>query len=166
MRASRGRAGFTYIELMVTLAVIMVLASAALPVYRWDQKRRLENHLRVNLRMMRDAIDQYNKYMQEGLIVSTDVEQCASPENLRTCYPLTLEELVEGVEVGDPESPESETVKFLQRLPIDPFTGEARWGIRSYQDDWDSKSWGGENVYDVYSLSELRALDGTYYRDW
>jgi general secretion pathway protein G len=166
MRAHRGRAGFTYIELMVTLAVIMVLASAALPVYRWDEKRRRENHLRVHLRTMRDAIDQYNKYMQEGLIVSQDVEQCASPENLRTCYPRTLEELVEGVEVGDPESPESETVKFLLRIPVDPFTEEARWGIRSYQDDWDSKSWGGENVFDVYSLSELRALDGTYYRDW
>ena len=113
-----------------------------------------------------DAIDQYNKYVQEGLIVPDDVEQCASPENPRTCYPQTLEDLVEGVEVGDPESLETETVIFLRRIPVDPFTGEAEWGLRSYQDDWDSKSWGGENIYDVYSLSPLKALDGTYYSEW
>ena len=77
-----------------------------------------------------------------------------------------LESLVEGVDIGDPESIESRTVTFLQRIPIDPFTEEAEWGLRSYQDDFDSKNWGGENVYDVYSLSELRALDGTYYKEW
>ena len=71
-----------------------------------------------------------------------------------------------GVEISDPESPESKKVAFLQRIPVDPMTGEAEWGKRSYQDDWDSDSWGGENVYDVYSLSEVRALDGSYYKDW
>ena len=74
--------------------------------------------------------------------------------------------MVEGVEVGDPDSPDVEIVQFLREIPIDPFTGRADWGQRSYQDDWDSTSWGGENVYDVYSLSEIRALDGTYYKDW
>jgi general secretion pathway protein G len=166
MRKRIGTSGFTYIELMAALAVIMVLAAATIPVYRWNEKRRRENHLRVHLQTIRGAIDQYNRYVQEGLIVPQDVQQCASPENLRTCYPLTLEDLVEGVEVGDPESSESETVIFLRRIPVDPFTEEARWGLRSYQDDWDSQSWGGENVYDVYSLSRLQALDGTYYRDW
>jgi general secretion pathway protein G len=68
------------------------------------------------------------------------------------------------VDVGDPTDPD--TLKFLQRIPVDPFTGTAEWGLRSYQDDWDSRSWGGENIYDVYSLSDLQALDGTFYRDW
>lgn len=166
MRRKDAAPGFTYIELMVALAVVMILAAAAIPVFRWDEKRRREGHLRTHLATMRAAIDQYNRYVQEGLIVPTDVEQCASPENLRTCYPQSLEDLVEGVEVGDPESPDTQTVKFLQRIPVDPFTGEAVWGKRSYQDDWDSNSWGGENVFDVYSLSELVALDGTYYKDW
>jgi len=166
MRRKIGTLGFTYIELMAALAVVMVLAAAAIPVFRWDEKRRREGHLRSHLATMRAAIDQYNKYVQEGLIVATDVQQCASPENPRTCFPQSLEDLVKGVEVGDPESPDTKTVIFLQRIPADPFTEEARWGIRSYQDDWDSNSWGGENVYDVYSLSDLRALDGTYYKDW
>ena len=88
----------------------------------------------------------------------TDVEQMG--------YPKDLEELVEGVEIGDPQSPESKTMKFLREIPEDPITGIAEWGYRSYQDDWDSTDWGGENVYDVYSLSDLRALDGSYYSEW
>ena len=158
--------GFSYIELLVAAAVLLVLAGTMIPVARWDQKRRMEGRLHVQLQTMRDAIDQYNKYMAEGLIQSTDVEQCALPIDPSTCFPLTLDDLVDGVDVGDPQSPNSKIVKFLQRIPIDPFTGEADWGKRSYQDDWDAKSWGGENVYDVYSLSDMRALDGTYYADW
>ncbi len=95
---------------------------------------------------MRVAIDLYKKYSDEGLIQQSDVEQLG--------YPRSLDELSEGVEVGDPQSPERKRLKFLPRIPVDPFLGEARWGQRSYQDDWDSRSWGGENVYDVYSLSE------------
>ena len=79
---------------------------------------------------------------------------------------LKIEELVEGVQVGDPNSPESTYVQFLQRIPADPMTGRDEWGLRSYQDDWDSTDWGGENVYDVYSLSRAIALDGTYYAEW
>ena len=70
------------------------------------------------------------------------------------------------MDVSDPTSPEAKTVRFLQRMPVDPMTGETDWGWRSYQDDWDSDSWGGENIYDIYSLSPVRALDGTYYREW
>lgn len=155
-RASEG--GFSYIELIVALTVLAVLASAAVPLLRWQQKRRMEARLEVTLRMVRDAIDQYKKYSDEGLIVQSDVEQMG--------YPLTLEELVEGVDVGDPASATSTTIKFLQRMPVDPFSGTTEWGLRSYQDEWDSDSWGGENVYDVYSLAPGRALDGSYYRDW
>ena len=150
--------GLTYIELLVVMSVLVVLASVALPLQRWTQKRRDEVRLHTSLRMMRVAIDQYKKYSDEGQIQQKDVEQLG--------YPRTLDELAEGVEIGDPQSPERRTVKFLVRIPVDPFTGEAEWGLRSYQDDWDSTSWGGENVYDVYSLSRGTALDGTRYEDW
>jgi general secretion pathway protein G len=153
-----GQRGFSFIELLVTMLVLSVLASAAIPLARWDEKRRRENRLRVSLKTMRSAIDLYKKYSDEGLIIASDVDQRG--------YPLTLEELVEGVEVGVAGAPDSRTIRFLSRLPVDPFTEEDRWGMRSYQDDWDSDSWGGENVYDVYSLSPMRALDDTQYRDW
>jgi len=156
--ALRRDAGLTYIELLVAVVILGILASAAIPVYRWDEKRRREEHLRMTLEMMRNAIDLYKKYSDEGMIVQSDVEQLG--------YPRDLEELVEGVQVGDPTSPESTYVQFLQRVPVDPITGEDDWGMRSYQDDWDSTSWGGENVYDVYSLADGRALDGTEYGEW
>jgi len=158
LRRSRNQRGFSYIELLVTASVLLILASAVIPLARWDDKRRREGRLRVTLVQVRHAIDQYHKYVEEGLIIQTDVEQMG--------YPLTLEELFEGIEVADPLSPESTMVRFLQRMPIDPITDEPEWGLRSYQDDWDSKSWGGENIYDVYSLSEITALDGTYYNEW
>jgi general secretion pathway protein G len=156
--AGRGQRGLTFVELLTALAVLVVLAGAAIPVLRWNEKRRLEVHLRGELQTMRDAIDQYHKYAIRGLIQQTDVDQMN--------FPRRLEELVEGVDVGDPSSPTPKTIKFLTRIPVDPMTGEAEWGIRSYQDDFDSDSWGEENVYDVYSLSDGVALDGTYYKDW
>lgn len=155
---SGDRRGLTYIELLVALFVLIVLAGAAMPMLHWDEKRRREKQLRMALQTMRDAIDQYKRLADEGFIVQTDVEQMG--------YPETLDALIEGIEVGTPGSPEAKTVVFLYKLPVDPFTEKAEWGLRSYQDDWDSTSWGGENVYDVYSLSDLTALDGTSYRDW
>ncbi len=157
-RAAGRSRGVTFIELLVAITVLLALAAAAIPLARWNEKRRREVELRGYLQMMRDAIEQHKKYSDQGLIRQTDIDQIG--------YPRTLEELVEGVEVGDPQSPESKTVQFLARLPVDPLTEKAEWGLRSYQDDWDSDSWGGENVYDVYSLAPGRALDGTYYRDW
>jgi general secretion pathway protein G len=165
-RSVRPEGGFSYLELVVACGVLAVLSTALIPLARWEEKRRLEDRLRLELRAMRDALDQYNKYMTEGLIEPHDVEQCAVPALRDTCWPLTLEELVEGVEVGDPQSPDRKIVKFLRRIPVDPMTGEAVWGLRSYQDPWDSDSWGGENVYDVYSLSRVQALDGTFYDEW
>jgi general secretion pathway protein G len=156
--ACRRARGLTYIELLVALSVLAVLASVALPLQRWTQRRRDEARLHTSLRIMRVAIDQYKKYSDEGLIQQKDVEQLG--------YPRKLEDLAEGVEVGDPQSPDRRRLKFLPRIPVDPFTGEARWGLRSYQDDWDARSWGGGNVYDVYSLSRGTALDGTAYQDW
>jgi len=136
----------------------MVLVSVAIPLARWDEKRRREVELRFELRMMRDAIDEYRKAADEGRIQQKDVDQ--------RHLPLDLDELVEGVDVVDPATGTTHKVHYLQRIPVDPFTVEAEWGKRSYQDDWDATSWGGENVYDVYSLFEGKALDGTYYKDW
>ena len=154
---TRGR-GLTYLELLVALAVILVLATAIIPLSRWNEKRRREIWLKSSQVTMRGAIDLYNDYASQGLIIQEDVEQMF--------YPPSLEDLVEGIDVGDPTSPETTHVQFLREIPEDPFTGEAEWGMRSYQDDWDSDSWGRENLYDVYSLSTMEALDGTYYKDW
>ena len=154
---SNGR-GLTYLELLVALAVILVLATAIIPLSRWNEKRRREVWLRSSLVTMRSAIDLYHDYASQGLIIQEDVEQMY--------YPPSLEDLVDGIDVGDPTSPETTHVQFLREIPVDPFTGEAEWGMRSYQDDWDSDSWGRENLYDVYSLSTMEALDGTFYKDW
>lgn len=154
----RRQAGLTLIEIIAAIAILGILATVAIPVARWDHKRRKEKQLKVHLHQMRQAIDLYRSYVLDGKIVQEDVEQEG--------WPLDLEELVEGVEVGEPESPNRAVTTFLREIPVDPFTGEAEWGMRSYQDEWDARSWGGENVYDVYSLSPGRALDGTYYSEW
>lgn len=153
-----GQSGLTTVELLAALGVLLVLVSIALPLKRWDEKRRREAELRVDLRMMREAIDQYKKAFDEGRIQLKDVDQRG--------FPLELDELVDGVDVADPLKGTTRKVRFLQFIPVDPFTGEAEWGKRSYQDDWDATSWGGENVWDVYCLFPGKALDGTYYTDW
>ena len=154
----RRQRGLTTVELLAALGVLLVLASIAIPLKRWDEKRRREDYLRMTLQSVRDAIDQYKKMVDEGRIQQKDVDQRG--------YPRDLDELVEGVDVVDPATGEQHKMRFLHQVPEDPFTGEAEWGLRSYQDDWDSTSWGGENVWDIYSLSEGKALDGTYYKDW
>jgi general secretion pathway protein G len=152
------QSGLTTVELLVALAALIVLVSVAVPLARWDEKRRREVELRWELRMMREAIDEYKKAADDGRIQQKDVDQ--------RHLPLDLDELVNGVDVIDPATGLTRKTSFLQRIPVDPFTTEAEWGMRSYQDDWDATSWGGENLYDVYSLSDGKALDGTYYRDW
>lgn len=154
----RRQRGLTFIEVLTAAAILVILAGIAMPTLRWEEKRRKEVQLKMSLETMRTAIDQYKKYFDEGRIQQSDVEQMG--------YPLSLEELLEGVELTGEESVSQKEIKFLRRIPVDPFTGEATWGMRSYQDDFDSDSWGGENVYDVYSLSDRKALDGTYYKDW
>ena len=152
------QSGLTTVELLSALAVLMVLVSVAIPLARWDDKRRREVELRLELHMMRDAIDEYRKAADEGRIQQKDVEQ--------RHLPLDLSELADGVDVIDPATGTTQKVHYLNRIPVDPFTAEAEWGKRSYQDDWDATSWGGENLFDVYSLFEGKALDGTYYKDW
>ena len=147
-------AGFTILELMVAVSILLVLATMALPVAQVKIKRQKEQELRRSLREIRTAIDRYKDAADQGLIaVDVDTEG----------YPPTLETLVEGVELaGKPDR----RVRFLRRIPRDPFTNSTLWGMRGVQDSPDSRSWNGENVFDVYSRSNGIALDGTYYHDW
>ena len=150
--------GFTFIELLVTVGVLMVLASAALPLARVTMKRQREAELRKVLREMRTAIDRF-KDMADAQMISP-MEVPFGSEG----YPKSLAQLVDGVAKNNDAS--GTKTKFLRRIPIDPMTGEAEWGMRSYQDRPDASTWGGQNVYDVYSKSTGVALDGTKYKDW
>ena len=150
----RSRAGFTMAELVMVTAILSILAAVALPAVKFAAKRTKEAELRQALRTMRFAIDDFKRYSDAGLI----------PIDLGTDgYPADLETLIEGVDlVGQVDR----KVRFLRRLPIDPMTGEAEWGLRSYQDEPDSTSWGGENIYDVHSLSDGVGLNGIPYLEW
>jgi general secretion pathway protein G len=146
--------GFSLIELIIVAALLSILAMVALPTGKYVIKRQKEMELRQTLRQMRFAIDEFKRYSDAGLI-----EQELATDG----YPSELEQLYEGVElVGQV----GQRAKFLRRLPVDPMTGETEWGLRSYQDDWDSETWGGENVFDVYSLSEGMGLNGIPYAQW
>lgn len=150
----RTQSGFTLAELVMVAALMVTLASVTLPVVKYTSKRTKEMELRQALRQMRQAIDEHKRYSDLGLI----------PVDLGTQgYPAELEVLVEGVDVVGQVDKKA---KFLRRIPIDPMTGEAEWGLRSYQDEPDSDSWGGEDVYDVYSLSNAVGLNGVPYREW
>jgi general secretion pathway protein G len=147
----RSERGLTLIELIVTVAILTILASAAVPVARFKVKRDRERELRRDLWEMRDAIDHYKDAADRGAF-QTKVDS----QN----YPPDLDTLVKGVDV------QSKKVRFLRRIPVDPMTGKAEWGMRSMQDDPTSDSFGGQSVFDVYSKSQGTALDGTKYSDW
>ena len=156
--AGRGQRGFTYLELVATAAILMILASAIMPMAKVTRKRQKEIELRRELRIIRTAIDDYKKHVDAGKIGGSDVKLGSEG------YPPTLEILVEGVsQVG---SASDVKLKFLRRIPFDPMTNSTEWGMRCYQDDHDSDSWCGSNVWDVYSKSQGEALDGTKYADW
>src|ERR1039458_5761200 len=146
-----GERGLTLVELIVTVAILSILASAVLPIARFQVKRQNERYLRYDLWMMRDAIDHYKDAADKNAFqIKVDSQG----------YPPDLETLVNGVEV------QTKKVKFLRHIPIDPMTGKAEWGLRSMQDDPTSDSYGGQGVFDVYSKSTGKALDGTKYSDW
>ena len=149
--------GFTFIELVVVTTILLVLASTVMPLAQVTMQRQREAELHRALREMRTALDKFKDAVDQGLIPSTELE----PAN--EGYPPDLETLVDGVSVANDAS--GRKLKFLRRVPVDPMTRD-EWGLRSYQDDPDSKSWGGQNVFDVYTKSEGTALDGTKYRDW
>jgi general secretion pathway protein G len=144
-------AGLTLVELIVTIAILAILASAAVPVARFQVKRAKERELRYDLWQMRDAIDKYKDAADKNAF-QTKVDSMN--------YPPDLDTLVNGVDVV------GKKLKFLRKIPIDPMTGNADWGERSNQDEPTSTSWGGQNVFDVFSKSTGTALDGTKYSDW
>jgi general secretion pathway protein G len=168
--------GFTFVEMLVTLTILAILAAAIMPLAKTAVKREKEIELRRNLRLIREALDAYKKLADEKMI---EVEEDSEG------YPPDLETLVKGVEakasqaesqpqLGRPSAARSSAksgsekriVKFLRRIPRDPMTDSIDWGLRSYQDEPDEDDWGGENVYDIYTKSPGTALDGTKYRDW
>jgi len=156
VRAERSR-GVSYLEVVATAAIVMILASAILPMGRVAVQRHREIELRRALREMRQKIDLYKQAVDQGQIGGTDVKLGSEG------YPPELETLVKGVNrVGALDR----KLKFLRRIPVDPMTNTAEWGLRCYQDDPESTSWCGENVWDVYSKSTAKGLDGTNYNTW
>ncbi len=148
---SRRQRGFTLIELIVATGILAILVGAAFPLVKITIYREREHELREDLWMIRDAIDRYKDAADRGAFQTK-----VGSEN----YPPDLDTLVNGVDVA------GKKLKFLRRIPVDPMTKKDEWGMRSMQDDKDSDSWDGQNVFDVYSKSDQEALDGTKYKDW
>jgi general secretion pathway protein G len=149
--SERGQLGLTLVELIVTVAILGILASVAYPIARFQIQRQKEQVLRDDLWTMRHAIDEYKDAAdRHAFQVSIDSNG----------YPPDLDTLVNGVDV------QGHKVRFLRQIPVDPMTGKKDWVLRSMQDDPDSDSWGGQNVFDVHSASQDTALDGTKYNTW
>ena len=145
------RRGFTVIELIVAMTILMILTAAAVPIVRVTIQRNKERDLRHALWEMRDGIDRYKDAADRGAFqVKVDSQG----------YPPDLETLVKGVDSN------GKKMRFLRRIPVDPMTGKTEWGLRSMQDDPESDSWGGQSVFDVYTKSEGTALDGSKYKTW
>src|SRR5260370_25087872 len=149
-RRSSSEEGMTLLELILACAILMILSSAALPVARYDIVHKREELLRYELRQMRDAIDRYKDLADANKIrVEVGTEG----------YPPDLETLVKGVKLGT--AGDDKKIRFLRRIPVDPMTGQAEWGLRAVQDDPDSTSWAGKNVFDVHSKSQATGSDGS-----
>lgn len=143
--------GLTLTELIIVVSVVAILASAALPIARFQVRREKERALRNDLEEIRDAIDKYKNAADRGaFLIKFD----------SFGYPADLNTLVDGVEV------QGKKVKFLRKIPVDPMTGAADWGLRSMQDEATSISWGGQNVFDVYSKSQSIGMNGMKYSEW
>jgi general secretion pathway protein G len=146
--------GMTLLELILACTILIILSSAALPIARYSIVHKKEELLHYDLRQMRDAIDRY-----KDLADSNKIRVEVGSEG----YPPDLETLVKGVKLG---AGDDKKIRFLRRIPVDPMTGQADWGLRAVQDDPDSRSWAGKNVFDVYSKSQATASDGTPYANW
>jgi general secretion pathway protein G len=157
-RRRQSERGHTFIELLIVTSILLIIASAAMPLARVTAQRQREAELRRVLREMRTAIDRFKDSVDQGLIATTELRPGSEG------YPPDLETLVEGVPAANDAS--GRKLRFLRRIPTDPMSNTTEWGLRSYQDKPDTTSWGGQNVFDVYTQSDGTALDGTKYRDW
>jgi len=157
-RKTAGERGYTFIELLVVITILLILASAVMPLAQITTQRQREAELRRSLRELRTAIDAFKNAVDLGNIPTTELE----PGN--EGYPPDLETLVEGISAANDAS--GRKLRFLRRIPINPIAGNAEWGLRSYQDAPSSTSWGRQNVFDVYSSVGGTALDGTDYQTW
>lgn len=155
MRA-KGRRGLTLVELIVAFTILLLLTAMAVPAARYKVRREKERELRYALREIRTAIDKYKDMADAG--------QLGQIKLGTEGYPEKLEVLVEGVQLGT--SAEGKKIRFLRRLPKDPFTNSYDWGLRGVQDDPKSTSWNGQNVFDVYTKTYEKAADGTPYSEW
>lgn len=153
-------AGFTLVELIVAFTILLILSTMAVPLARHQVRRQRERDLLADLREMRSAIDRFKDMCDTGKVQATSQEAY--------CYPATLESLVDGVPLSNTISGLNQKgkMRFLRRIPKDPMTGQSDWGKRSMQDDPTSGSWGGQNVFDVYSKTMDKASDGTSYSEW
>ena len=147
--------GLTLVELIVAFTILALLTTMAVPLARFRVRRDKERELRFALREMRTAIDKFKDTCDGG-----SIQKKLGAE----CYPETLEQLVEGVKIAN--DPSGKKIRFLRRIPLDPFTRQREWGMRSTQDDPQSNSWGGQNVFDVYSKTFEKTPDGTPYAEW
>ena len=155
--------GISLIELIVTMTILAVLASVVMPMMQMTAVRSRETELHRNLRIIRTALDEFKKSYDRAIN-----EKKLQPVMGKSGCPETLQQLVDGYDFGGLYPTKK---RFLRRIPPDPMNPpppgqEPKWGMRSYDDKPDSDSWGGEDVYDVYSLSEGTAIDGTKYKDW
>jgi len=152
------QAGLTLLELILTCSILLILASMALPIARYTAQRAREAELRHDLQDMRDAIDRYKDLADHGQI-RVDISSGG--------YPPDLDTLVKGISLtGTASGSGNKKIRFLRRVPVDPMTGQADWGLRSVEDDPDSTNWGGKNVFDVYSKSTGTGMNGTKYSEW
>jgi general secretion pathway protein G len=159
-RRFASQSGFSLVELIVAFTILLVLSSMALPTARYQVRRQRERDLRSALTEMKRAIDKYKDMCDGGKIQGKQEEYC---------YPPSLDALVDGVKLNNTITGLGQgtgKVRFLRRIPLDPLTGNREWGLRAMQDDPTSTSWGGQNVFDVYTKSSERAADGTPYSEW
>jgi len=154
----RSNRGYTFVELLIVTTILVILASAVMPLARVTSQRQREAELRRDLREMRTAIDRFKDAVDQGQIATSDLEPGSEG------YPPDLQVLVDGISAANDAS--GRKLKFLRRIPVDPMTSDTEWGLRAYTDRADATSWGGGSVFDVHTTSDGTALDGTKYRDW
>lgn len=160
IRRRKTQAGLTLVELIVAFSILLILSTMAVPLARFQVRREREKELRMDLSDMRKAIDKYKDMCDQGKI------QAGNPDQY--CYPPSLDVLVDGVKMNNTLAGSGQTAKmrFLRHIPVDPFTKTKDWGKRAMQDEPDATSWGGQNVFDVFTSSPDKASDGTAYSEW